>query len=118
MKEKGLFDGTADPDPVDGDDPQTHFASFRSRCEPIQAWLEARFGKVSHMGGWKYLSCRVHGVHVRVTMEDGAAEWFVGFQDKGTKRVGWTRYDGWEAKIPPAVWLAVDYVRLMGGNGS
>lgn len=118
MKPKGLFDGVPEPadDRFDGE--QTHFASFRRRCEPIQKWLESHFGKVAHAGTWRYLECRIYGVHIRVTLEETEVEWCVGFADKGTKRVGWTSYgDGWEKRIPPAVWLAAEYVKKCGGSG-
>lgn len=115
MKEKGLFD--AAPETVPDDDPQTHFVSYLERCKPFQAWLEERFGPCVHMGSFKYLECRVHGVHVRVALEEHTSEWCVGFAAHGTKRVGWVSYGpGWEKRVPPAVWLAAEYVKLRGSQ--
>lgn len=48
MKPKDLFADIPEPD----DDPftgeQTHFASMKAVCQPIQAWMEANLGPVRH----------------------------------------------------------------------
>lgn len=53
MKTKGddLFAAIPPPDesPLEGE--QTHFASLAPVCRPLMAWLEKRFGNVSHGGG-------------------------------------------------------------------
>ena len=111
MKEKGLFDDTQE---VLGDGPQTHFDSFRERCRPVQAWCEERFGPATHAESWRYLDFRCGDVTVRVHLHDTTIEWAVGFAGRAG-RVGWTAYDGWAAKVPPAVLLAADYVRRVSG---
>jgi len=109
MKDKTLFDAASEVLPAE--EPQSHFPSYEARCRPIQAWLEARFGPcVLHSGTWRYLEWRVHGVHIRIALEADRIEWCVGFGIAGTKRVGWTAYDGWEQNVPPAVHRAAAHV--------
>lgn len=97
------------------DDERTHFESFRSRCEPILAWVEERFGVCQDRSClWRYIRVEKHGISLKVNLEDTAVEWVTGMDGKW-HRAGWTAYPVWDTKTPVGVLMAAELVKHRGG---
>lgn len=91
------------------------FPSLRPWAEPIVAWLEANVGPVPVANRWKYLQSQAFGVIVKAWLYDdpagGYVEWRVGWGE-ACCRVGLTRFGTGADKIPAAVLVAAECVRL------
>jgi hypothetical protein len=105
---------TEDPDV--GDPDKVYFASLAEKCGPIRKWMEKRFGAISCPNNFRTLSVVIYGVTVRAMIEEKGTHWWMGYSGS-TKPCGYTMHDGWEYKVPPAVLLAAEYVKLKGGSG-